>query len=51
MVDADIVISSLIAQAPLVALAVVVLYYTLEKRIEGVKYELGRRIEGVDRKI
>ncbi|WP_237179371.1 hypothetical protein [Pyrobaculum ferrireducens] len=28
-----------------------VLYYTLEKRIDGVKYELERRIEGVDRKI
>jgi hypothetical protein len=34
VVNVDVVISSLIAQAPLVAAAVVVLYYTLDRKIE-----------------
>ena len=51
MVNVETVINLLIAQAPLVSIAVTVLYYTLDKKIERMKAELERKIESLDRKI
>ncbi|AET31623.1 hypothetical protein [Pyrobaculum ferrireducens] len=47
MVNVDVVISSLIAQAPLVAAAVIVLYYSLDRKIEDVKNKLSKEIDSV----
>ncbi|MGB9705016.1 MAG: hypothetical protein ACPL3C_06170 [Pyrobaculum sp.] len=47
MIDIGVVLSSLIAQAPLVAIVIVVLYHILDKRIE----KLERWVEKLDNKI
>lgn len=57
MVNVDVVISSLIAQAPLVAIVVVVLYYSLDKKIDSVRGlvvridKLERRIDGLEARV
>ncbi|WP_258870705.1 DUF2046 domain-containing protein [Pyrobaculum aerophilum] len=51
MINIDIVFSSLVAQAPLVAVAVLILYYTLDKRIDKVKADLGGRIDKLENSV
>lgn len=51
MVNIDIVLSSLIAQAPLVAVAILILYYTLDKKIDKVKIELKGHIDKLEKAV
>ncbi|AEA12501.1 paREP5ab [Thermoproteus uzoniensis 768-20] len=51
MIDLGFVVSSLIAQAPLVVIAIVVLYYTLDRKIESVRVELGGRIDRIEARV
>lgn len=51
MVNIDIILSSLIAQAPLVAVAILILYYTLDRKIEKVKIELRGRIDKLEKAV
>ncbi|MEM0276317.1 hypothetical protein [Pyrobaculum sp.] len=47
MIDVSAIISSLIAQAPLVAVVVLVLYYKLDRKIDKLYSELNQKIDGV----
>ena len=51
MVNIDIVLSSLIAQAPLVAVAILILYYTLDRKIDKVKIELKGHIDKLEKAV
>ncbi|MGC8584211.1 MAG: hypothetical protein ACP5MH_10890 [Thermoproteus sp.] len=51
MIDLGFVVGSLLAQAPLVVIAIVVLYYTLDRKIESVRVELGGRIDRIEARV
>ncbi|MGC9118737.1 MAG: hypothetical protein ACP5I3_07065 [Thermoproteus sp.] len=51
MVNVDVIISSLIAQVPLIAVAVIVVHYSLDKEVEEVKANSIKKVESVKREL